>query len=74
VSIKELCDRIGVRTGSQPERLGKDHAYLLKSDKLRALGWTDTITLKQGLEEYGERDRPTRELPESQARPVSSGG
>lgn len=54
VSIKDLCDRIGVRTGSQPERLGKDHAYLLKSDKVRALGWTDTITLKQGLEEYGQ--------------------
>jgi dTDP-glucose 4,6-dehydratase len=34
------------------ERLGKDSAYWLKSDKLRSnLGWADTISLEQGLEE-----------------------
>ena len=34
------------------ERLGKDSAYWLKSDKLRSkLGWKDTISLEQGLEE-----------------------
>ena len=35
-----------------PDRLGKDHAYLLNSDKMRELGWTDTITLKEGLKDY----------------------
>jgi dTDP-glucose 4,6-dehydratase len=34
------------------ERLGKDSAYWLKSEKLRSmLGWTDTISLEQGLDE-----------------------
>jgi dTDP-glucose 4,6-dehydratase len=34
------------------ERLGKDSAYWLKSDKLRSnLGWAATIGLEQGLEE-----------------------
>ena len=34
------------------ERLGKDSAYWLKSSKLRSeLGWADTISLEQGLEE-----------------------
>lgn len=42
--------------GSQQERLGKDRTYLLASEKLRALGWTDTITLEKGLEEYGQRN------------------
>ena len=33
------------------ERLGKDSAYWLKSEKLRAkLGWADTIGLEQGLD------------------------
>ena len=32
------------------DRLGKDHAYLLNSDKIRGqLGWVDTITLEEGL-------------------------
>jgi dTDP-glucose 4,6-dehydratase len=34
------------------ERLGKDSAYWLKSQKLRSnLGWADTIGLEQGLDE-----------------------
>ena len=34
------------------ERLGKDSAYWLKSEKLRSkLGWADTIGLAQGLDE-----------------------
>ncbi|MDP4801529.1 MAG: GDP-mannose 4,6-dehydratase, partial [Burkholderiaceae bacterium] len=34
------------------ERLGKDSAYWLKSTKLRSeLGWSDTISLEQGLDE-----------------------
>jgi dTDP-glucose 4,6-dehydratase len=34
------------------ERLGKDTAYLLNSDKVRdQLGWRDQISLEQGLDE-----------------------
>ena len=34
------------------ERLGKDGAYWLKSEKLRSeLGWADTISLEEGLDE-----------------------
>ena len=35
-----------------PERLGKDYAYWLNSDKIRKLGWSDKITLEEGLNEY----------------------
>lgn len=56
LSIKELCDLIGLQTGTQPDRLGKDKTYLLNSDKVRSLGWSDTITLEKGLEEYGKRN------------------
>ena len=35
-----------------PDRLGKDHAYLLDSNKIRTLGWSDKITLDQGLKDY----------------------
>ena len=34
------------------DRLGKDYAYLLNSDKLRRMGWKDTISLETGIEEY----------------------
>jgi dTDP-glucose 4,6-dehydratase len=34
------------------DRLGKDHAYLLNSDKMRKLGWYDHIELEQGLKDY----------------------
>lgn len=34
------------------ERLGKDSAYWLQSAKIRSeLGWSDTISLEEGLEE-----------------------
>ena len=34
------------------ERLGKDQAYFLDSNKIRTLfNWTDTISLEQGVEE-----------------------
>ena len=63
VSISELahqiCRMLGKRSqdhiGTQPDRLGKDHAYLLDSTKLRNMGWRDTITLEKGLQEYGSR-------------------
>ena len=65
VSINELarkiCRLLGKRPedvlGTQPDRLGKDHAYLLNSDRLRRMGWRDTITLEQGLQKYGSRAR-----------------
>jgi dTDP-glucose 4,6-dehydratase len=47
--IAEVVDMIGCKTTEANERLGKDYAYLLNSDKLRAMGWKDNITLEQGL-------------------------
>ena len=54
--VEKIIDMIGVNfedvvtLGS--ERLGKDQAYFLDSQKVRkSLGWKDKITLEQGLEE-----------------------
>lgn len=53
---RKICHLLGKRPedhlGTQPDRIGKDHAYLLNSAKLRNMGWRDTITLEKGLEEY----------------------
>ena len=38
------------------DRIGKDHSYLLNSDKIRALGWREYINLDEGLREYYESD------------------
>lgn len=60
VSIKSLVQKICVLTKTNfedfacvaDERLGKDHAYLLNSSKLRSeLAWSDQISLEQGLRE-----------------------
>jgi len=60
VSIRELveliCAKLGVKFDDVVEvvgdRPGKDAAYLLDSKKARqALGWTDTISLEQGIAE-----------------------
>jgi len=60
IAIKDLvslmCDMLGCSFDEHVrvvgERLGKDSAYWLKSDKLRqALSWKDEISLEQGLEE-----------------------
>ena len=60
ISIKDLvtllCDKLKKPFDAHVkvvcERLGKDSAYWLKSSKLRSeLGWADTISLEQGLEE-----------------------
>jgi dTDP-glucose 4,6-dehydratase len=60
ISIKDLvallCEKLNKPFDAHVkvvgERLGKDSAYWLKSSKLRSqLGWADTITLEQGLEE-----------------------
>lgn len=60
ISIKDLvlliCEKLGtsfdacVKLGA--ERIGKDSAYWLTSDKLRSnLGWADMISLEQGIDE-----------------------
>lgn len=69
VTIAELCQKIGVMTREAPERRGKDQQYLMRSEKLRRLGWSDTITLDKGLEEYAEyahraaHDKASRQVP-----------
>lgn len=54
---KMICAQLGLRwqdwLGEAPDRLGKDACYMLDSSKIRSLGWTDRITLKEGLAEYG---------------------
>ena len=62
ISIRELvetlCQMLRVNferaVDIAPERLGKDGAYWLNSDKLRKLGWQDQITLEAGLSEVVE--------------------
>ncbi len=60
VSIRELVSMILDRLGKSfddavdvaPERPGKDAAYRLNSDKIRkTLGWSDKISLEDGLDE-----------------------
>ena len=59
VSIRQLVERLCAKMGVDfaqnvtvaPERLGKDSAYQLDSSKLRqTLGWTDRISLDEGLD------------------------
>lgn len=54
--VELICARLGVRFADcveeVGERLGKDAAYQLDSGKIRReLGWSDRITLEQGLDE-----------------------
>ncbi len=60
VSVRELVERICAKMGSVfdecvevvGERMGKDSAYHLGSEKLRTeLGWHDRISLDQGIDE-----------------------
>jgi dTDP-glucose 4,6-dehydratase len=60
VSIRALVEMIMTRLGKRfdecveigPERPGKDTTYTLDSFKLRSeLGWRDTISLEQGIDE-----------------------
>ncbi len=60
VSIRELVQKISSLTGVafedlaevSEDRLGKDQAYLLDSDKLRGeLAWQDQVSLQQGLQD-----------------------
>jgi dTDP-glucose 4,6-dehydratase len=47
--IRELIGMIGCNTQESEDRLGKDSAYLMDSDKLRRLGWKDKIDLERGI-------------------------
>jgi dTDP-glucose 4,6-dehydratase len=54
--VKMICERMGARSSDAVEvvgeRLGKDAFYQLDSTKLRSeLGWTDRISLEDGVEE-----------------------
>jgi dTDP-glucose 4,6-dehydratase len=59
--VKKICTLMGKRmedvVEQTPERLGKDFAYLLKSERIRNMGWRDTITLDRGLQEICESYR-----------------
>ncbi|MDC0379369.1 GDP-mannose 4,6-dehydratase [Litorivicinus sp.] len=54
--VEQICKKVGVDIDAvidtSGERLGKDKAYLLDSTKLRTeLGWTDAVSLADGLEQ-----------------------
>ncbi len=76
VSIRELvemlCQMLGVdfkeAVDVVPERLGKDSAYWLNSDKLRKLGWQDQISLEAGLADVVAWVQ--QNLPELEQQPV----
>ena len=48
-SIKEVVEMVGCKYHETEDRLGKDEFYLLNSDKLRSLGWSETISLEEGI-------------------------
>jgi dTDP-glucose 4,6-dehydratase len=51
-----ICNKLGLdhhdMLEDRPDRLGKDVAYIMDSTKIRSLGWSEKITLDEGLEEY----------------------
>jgi len=60
ISIKDLVTQVALMVGVEPDtligevpdRAGKDETYQLDSSKIRALlGWQDTISISQGLEQ-----------------------
>jgi len=77
VSIRELveilCRMLGVNFDDAvdvaPERLGKDSAYWLNSDKVRRLGWSDRVSLEAGLGEVIEWAR--RNIDELEKQPFA---
>jgi dTDP-glucose 4,6-dehydratase len=72
--VEMICERMGTNLADVAEvvgeRPGKDAAYWLNSSKLRSeLGWTDRISLEQGIDEtiaWVDRNLETlRSLPQS---------
>lgn len=51
IFIRQVVEMIGCEIEDVDDRLGKDYAYKLNSDKLREMGWKDTISLEEGLKE-----------------------
>ncbi len=54
--VELICDHMGTKLDAVAEvvgeRVGKDAAYQLNSDKVRReLGWTDQVSLEQGIEQ-----------------------
>lgn len=54
--VETVCEELGVPFEQvaevAPERPGKDHAYLMNSDKARAaLGWAPSISFREGIRE-----------------------
>ncbi len=54
--VQMICERMKARFGAcvevVGERLGKDAAYRLNSDKIRGrLGWRDQVSLEQGIDQ-----------------------
>jgi dTDP-glucose 4,6-dehydratase len=48
-SIRDVVEMIGCKYHDVEDRLGKDEFYLLNTDRLRAMGWSETISLEEGL-------------------------
>ena len=59
-TIKQVVEMVGCDYESVTPRMAQDSIYALRTDKLRRLGWTDTVTLEQGINEmeaHGHRNR-----------------
>ena len=60
-STKEIAESVGCEYETVPARMAQDRIYALLTDKIRRLGWTDTVSLQSGINEmeaHGYRDRP----------------
>lgn len=70
--VEMLCGMLGVlfeeAVQNSPERPGKDEAYWLKSDKIRQLGWSEQISLAEGI--VSVIDWVRRELSELKQQPT----
>ena len=55
--VRMICKILGKgEVEFKLDKVGKEHAYLLNSDKMRALGWHDQIELNEGLREYASQN------------------
>lgn len=51
IRIRDVVIRLGAQYAAVPERLGHDHIYHLKTEKIKSLGWEPKFTLDEGLNE-----------------------